>query len=125
MIDAVWNDYEGFYPPIAEDKWLYLLEESSRMFHQYPREIFKERLSEKSIDAWVEEAHELAVNVVYDGLKKFDKITQEYADRARPLVFNQVALAGYRISDLISEAFSRHLENEAARAVHLSASFLN
>jgi hypothetical protein len=58
---------------------------------------------------WANESHALAVSIAYKDVPADGpppKLTQEYVDRARPVVDQQLSKAGVRLADLLNRVFS-------------------
>jgi hypothetical protein len=74
---------------------------------QYPREQFSE-LSAERIETWAEESHQLAIDCAYMGIKPKQAPTQEYLERSQEVAIRRLTLAGYRLADILNEAFCPH-----------------
>lgn len=52
------------------------------------------------------ETYEIARDFIYKYIAKTNKFDQKYQDNARKLLFRQIALAGYRLANTISDIYS-------------------
>ena len=66
-----------------------------------PRNSFLYELSFKDPADWCLESFEKAVSTAYDGVVQYSTPSEEYLARGWALVKKQIALAGYRLSDLL------------------------
>ena len=68
---------------------------------QFPRSKVQERVKILDENVWVKESHEIAVKYAYDGVIRNENQTPEYLERGRRVINEQLAVAGYRLTDLI------------------------
>ncbi len=71
-----------------------------------PPESFPER-TEKDPMAWARESYALAVSSVYQGITPGTTPSDAYSSRAHEICRKRLALAGYRLADLLEEAFAK------------------
>jgi S1/P1 Nuclease len=86
-------------------KWLEELAES--IMKTYP----PENLSEKDnmdILEWSKESYKLAIEVVYAGIEPGQVPSQQYLSRGKQAALRQIALAGYRLANLLEEIFKEN-----------------
>ena len=55
------------------------------------------------------------MDYVYQNIEQYEKITEDgaYTTGARPIVHKQIALAGYRLADVIAKAFGSSWEESS------------
>ena len=74
-----------------------------RIQKEYPRSHFQDRVWQSNPEIWLRESYKLAVSFVYPGVKAGGTPSQAYIDGARVTCERRIALAGYRLADLITE----------------------
>lgn len=95
----------GGYRRSAEDGPSEALRALARQLQlEYPRTAFPQ-LAGGSPKAWVMESHRLARNVAYQGIRPGQAPSAAYLARSRRVVARQLALAGYRLADLLNGLF--------------------
>ncbi len=79
--------------------------ESRRLLREYPKESFTRELEKNAIQDWVREGGEACRDVVYANLaidqNRFRELPIGYAAGARKLSEKKVALAAYRLADVL------------------------
>ena len=70
---------------------------------EHSRDSFKSRLSETSVAAWSKEGTNLADKVAYDSIKPGDTPSEEYIERGFDVIREQLAIGGYRLTDLLTK----------------------
>lgn len=96
--DRFSNDYDKFADGICKAN---------------PRSSLQDELKVKEVDKWSDESHNLArlayfVNCRDDSegyLKQNDTINSVYQERAEAIAMKQLALAGYRLADILNSTF--------------------
>ncbi len=79
----------------------------------YPRSSLKDELQVKDVEVWSDGSHKLATLAYFTNcrddsegyLKQGDKMTPQYETRAENIVMKQLALAGYRLADVLNSIF--------------------
>jgi hypothetical protein len=66
----------------------------------------------KSTDSWATESHELAESFAFKNIEEDKEIKTEYMNGARQIVNKRLALAGYRLADLMMEIYTDFLKPE-------------
>lgn len=64
------------------------------------------QLQQKDPRQWTEEGHQLALEYAYDGLQEGWKPSRPYLSQGRWIVRQRLALAGYRLADLLNQMLS-------------------
>jgi hypothetical protein len=70
----------------------------------YPKDCFSGSIN-VSTDRWIREAHDLAISAAYT-LQPGDVPSEEYLKNGRTICERQIALAGYRLGELLNEIFA-------------------
>lgn len=98
--DACVDQYGSLWNPLTEQEWDLIGQYAGEIMAKFPPESVKTRLEVTDPLEWAKESHELAIKYVYTGIKENEELPQEYIDRGRILINEQIALAGYRMADL-------------------------
>ena len=69
---------------------------------EYPREAFPQT-GEKNIAHWRDESHEIAVRFAYTGITPNERPPESYMQEGQEITGRQIALAGYRLADLLNQ----------------------
>ena len=54
------------------------------------------------------ESHKYAKEYVYDGIEPDSRPSDEYIERGSAFINEQLAVAGYRLADIITEVYKNH-----------------
>ena len=65
------------------------------------------RLEITSVKDWAYESTKLSLKYAYKGIKPGDKPSMEYIKKGQELIDEQLAVAGYRLADVLISVFSR------------------
>jgi AAA+ ATPase superfamily predicted ATPase len=79
-----------------------LEDQAKSIMGKYSAEELNEWVKIKDPHAWGVEAYKIAVDRIYSYTKTNKRITQEYQDDIKELMFRQIALGGYRLADAIA-----------------------
>jgi hypothetical protein len=69
---------------------------------KYSADELKEWVNNKDPHAWGVEAYKIAVDRIYSYTKVNKKITEEYQNEIKEILFRQIALGGYRLAEAIA-----------------------
>lgn len=72
---------------------------------QYPRKSFQKQLAKPKVKSWAWESYNLAKHNAY-AIQEYSSVTPEYQNSSQEIVKQQIALAGYRLADLLDQSFS-------------------
>lgn len=67
---------------------------------KHPREYFSKRLEITDSFEWAAEGNEFAKKFVYDGITPGEDLSEEYIERGRKFINEQLTIAGYRLADI-------------------------
>lgn len=59
------------------------------------------------VHEWIQESHEVAIHVAYEGVKQGDRLSEEYISKGQKAVRKRVAIAGYRLGHLLNLIFEK------------------
>lgn len=88
--------------PLTTEDQKYLDELEYTLTESYPRSCFPQ-LEDREIDHWRQESYELAVDFAYAKFVPNEKVSDEVMQEGQFLTGRQIALAGYRLADLLNE----------------------
>mmetsp|Transcript_26124 Transcript_26124/g.30173 ORF Transcript_26124/g.30173 Transcript_26124/m.30173 type:complete len:100 (-) Transcript_26124:9-308(-) len=83
------------------DEWTAVGDMANKLTSNYPRSYFVNRLKKTSFFEWLQESHDIAINVVYNGITPNSTLSPEYIKKGTEVINEQLAIAGYRLADLI------------------------
>lgn len=114
--DALGHNHGNIEVPLNKsvERQTRLVDLCKNITSQYPRsDLIKMPQKHTMFDDWVAEAHVVAKEHAYRGISPGDKPTDAYVANTRTVCDKQLALAGYRIADAISDIFKNvHLAEE-------------
>lgn len=96
----------------TEDSYIKRL--ADQVVRKYPRADLADRLTHIRPDEWAAESFELAKSVVYPGVTRFHQPAPEYDRRALEVGQLRIALAGYRLAQLLNRLFGTSTQRIAA-----------
>ena len=99
--DSCIDQFGSMFAPLNDHEWDLIGEYAKQLTYNTPRSKLADRLKIKDYKIWIEESYNLAIEYAYNGITPETKPSQEYIDRSRKLINEQVALAGYRLADMI------------------------
>jgi hypothetical protein len=111
QLHAFWDSGCGQYAddpirPLEEGTLNYLMNEAEEIMKDYTRDDLESDLEIGKFEEWVSRNYEVAKNKVYKGVEYGQLLNESYIEEGRELVRRQIALAGYRLSDLIQKIYS-------------------
>ena len=87
--------------PLNAEDWQLLTESVENITSTYPRSAVQQRVAILDEQEWANESYDLAVKFVYNGTVAYKEQLPEYISRGRMVINEQLAVAGYRLADLI------------------------
>jgi len=107
-LHALWDSVFSFYrtdvtAPFNNVDKTYIQDLSSQLRVEFPKTTFATQLLQTNYTKWVAEGNALAESYAYKGITPGSTPTQAYLDAAFPVARSQITLAGYRLSNLISQ----------------------
>ena len=61
--------------------------------------------TEETFNDWAEESYQLAVQFAYQNITPGSNLSKEYVELSRRIAYRQIALAGYRLAEILNEVF--------------------
>ena len=122
-LHSLWDTCVGNYPdircPLDKQKFDIIDGIAKKVMKKYPRDNkdITKRLKMTDIQEMSAEGVNLAVNYVYKGIESGSKPSKEYLERGREMMDEQLAVAGYRLTDLVQKIF----ENEEVLQKHVKS----
>lgn len=99
--DACVDQYGSLWAPLKSGDWNSITQYVDSITSQFPRSKVQERVKILDDRKWAQESYEISKNVVYDGISNGDTPSKEYIERGRRVINEQLAVAGYRLADLM------------------------
>lgn len=90
--------------PMTEDDYESLDTLVNYLRSEYPRHSIPQ-LMEKDIATWRNESYQIGVEFVYANISTWEKPSKVYVLKGQIITGRQMALAGYRLADLLNETF--------------------
>ena len=111
-LHALWDSgcYALFEPPdrpLNSTGWETIAETARSYMNKFTRTTLADELSEKDRQLWADENFHLAIKYSYAGIKEHEKPSDAYIAACQGVVMQQIALGGYRLSDLLQEALAK------------------
>lgn len=91
--------------PLSNSNYAEFEEYARDLMREYPREELAKELSEGNYANWAEESYNLAQNFVYQSIQEHQRPSDQYIEDGIELVRRRIALAGYRLADLLREIY--------------------
>jgi hypothetical protein len=99
--DACVGQYGSIYAPTTETQYEYLSQVAANLTAEYPRSKVAARVSILDERVWAEESNQIAQDYVYNGITPNSTPSEEYLKRGRTMIDEQLAVAGYRLADVM------------------------
>jgi hypothetical protein len=99
--DACVGQYGSIYAPTTETQYEYLSQVAANLTAEYPRSKVSARVSILDERVWAEESNQIAQDYVYNGITPNSTPSEEYLKRGRAIIDEQLAVAGYRLADVM------------------------
>lgn len=104
-LHLLWDDALGLYPaiPVGTD-WQPIIVPAARELGQlFPRERLPQA-AQLQPETWVRESYDLALEVAYPGVEPGQAPSAAYLERGRQVAKERLALAAYRLANLLEAA---------------------
>jgi hypothetical protein len=102
--DSIVIRYQPNTKDLPEADYLYPI--GDEMMRLYPYDKVKNELADGKFDVWKDESYRLASTEAYKGVDWFQAPSDAYKKKAFEIAQRRIALAGYRMADEFSDAFS-------------------
>lgn len=102
--DFACGDYSDCSPDLSSADRAYIEGKAKAYMKEFPRAAFTLVMKPKLYESWLQESFFLAKTQVYK-LTENASIPQEYEKSGRRLCRQRIALAGYRLADILNRAF--------------------
>jgi hypothetical protein len=99
--------------PLSPENLKIIDDKAQGIIQEYPESYFGESSKFIDMDKWITEGHDLAVNSVYADIDIFPILTPQYIQSSRTLCKKRIALAGYRLANLLHTLFDVPKDEEA------------
>ncbi|CAI2376074.1 unnamed protein product [Moneuplotes crassus] len=108
--DSCVDQYGSIWAPVSDEEWNLLGKYSDDIKSEYPRSRVDKRVKVLDEREWAKESNKIATEVVYADIEPNTTPSEEYITRGREVVNEQLAVAGYRLADLMLQL--RHYVSE-------------
>ena len=108
----LWDNCLGVYDsidgPISKDDWTKLDRIVAELMRSHTRGALKGRMDSTgtSVKKWSDESRKIAAKDIYSDMKAGQKFDSTYREAKKDIVRTQLALAGYRLADVLIELFN-------------------
>jgi hypothetical protein len=99
--DACVDQYGSVYAPVTETQYQSISKAAASLTSEYPRSKVADRVKILDGRIWADESNQIAEKYVYNGITSGSTPSNEYIVRGRNVINEQLAVAGYRLADLI------------------------
>jgi len=108
-LHRLWDEGLGMYPhdlsrPLSDEHRNYLRDFAADLEKAYPRDAppMRQRLQKHTPYEWATESHDIARDHVYQGISEHTIPTPDYLRDNYEIVRQQLAVAGYRLTDMLA-----------------------
>ena len=99
--DACVDQFGSIWAPVDDAEWNALGSFADQVTSEFPRSKVSARVKILDERVWAEESNKIAKEAVYDGITPDSTPSDEYIERGRKVVNEQLAVAGYRLTDMM------------------------
>ena len=111
--DACVGQFGSIWAPVSDGEWNKLGQYADQVTAQFPRNAVAQRVKILDERVWAKESNQIAQDAVYADITPDSTPSAEYIERGRKVVNEQLAVAGYRLADLILTL--KHATNEESQ----------
>jgi hypothetical protein len=98
--------------PMSEIEWAALSKFSAERIKMHSYESLSEQMKKNSAtDSWAEESHTLAEDYAFKNVEEGEDVSEEYMSGARQIINKRLAIAGYRLADLVVKIYNDYINN--------------
>lgn len=102
-----WDGGLGLFPIVASPMPGKIIGQIARQFQQdYPEQKFGATTANLNAQAWANESFQMGKNFAYTNIQENSKPSVQYIAKGRDIAESQIALAGYRLANLLNKLFS-------------------
>lgn len=99
--DACVDQYGSIWAPMNQTEEQTIQSIAASLTQAFPRDALAARLAKKDVQSWVDESYVISKTQVYADIKPNTTPSQDYIDSRRKIINEQLAVAGYRLADLM------------------------
>ena len=105
--ESVFNLYPDTETPLSSQSFSLINQTAENIRGRYRYESFAKRMNQsKTPESWAEESFNISRDVVYKGVGLFQPLTQKYVQYGTEIAQQQIAIAGYRLAEMIQEIYN-------------------
>lgn len=104
--------------PLEDNEFDVLTNFAENIMEEYSYEDLKVQIeTNKTVESWNDEGFQITSTFVYKGLEERKELPEEYITEGRKVVKKRLALAGYRLADLMVEIFREFSDGKKRKVV--------
>ncbi len=114
--DSVFDaDYNNIHHPMTEEITKKIKDEAQNLINEFPKDSLKELNANSHLMDWIEESWNLCKNNVYKNIfvGKMMKKDDPYIISNMSVIRKQLALAGYRLSNLLVSIYNSYQSHKS------------
>lgn len=104
-LHALWDScvgqYGSIWAPVSDGEWNQLGQFAADLMQQFPRKAVSKRVKVLDERKWAEEMNQIAIDYVYADIEPNTTPSAAYIERGQKMVNEQLAVAGYRLTDMM------------------------
>lgn len=117
--DHLFDQGTEVFSPLTEAQYSEISGFASKIMAEFTYESLQDQIEGSSQpEDWAKEGYELCKNFVYVGIVENEKLPSDYEEKAKDIVRERLALAGYRLANRLT-AIYQTWENNAGDAIIL------
>lgn len=98
--------------PMTEIQWAALSKFSAERIKMHSYESLVDEMNKnKTTESWSEESHTLAADFAFKNVEEGKDVSDEYMRGARQIINKRLAIAGYRLADMMVQIYSDYMKN--------------
>lgn len=99
--------------PLSDEDFDYLTGFAQGLMDYHTYEELKAQIEgNSSPESWDDEGYQITSTFVYEGLEEHKEIPQEYIQKGTEIVKKRLALAGYRLANVVEGIYKAYLDGE-------------
>ncbi|CAI2377288.1 unnamed protein product [Moneuplotes crassus] len=101
--DACLDQYISINSTITEEDWDLLGDYSSKIMRDFPLDSLQQRISVTDPTVWAAESYNITSSFIYSEIVPGGTIPDEYIKQGSQIINEQLAVAGYRLAELLEK----------------------
>lgn len=101
-LHSYWDKGAGLFVTPYKMNYKQVQSWAKRIMKEYPKSYFGDRVNDLDPYTWAKNSYQLAIKDAYTGIKPGDHPSEQYQSNAQQVVKQQIALAGYRLANILN-----------------------